>query len=887
MNTTRNAVVATLLAGAFFAAATPAHAQQEATDNKSAPARRLTRAPSLVTFVEAEYPPEEKAQGRTGTVVLQVAISATGKVEQVSVVESAGLSFDQAAMAAVRRFVFTPAEFDGKPAPVKITYRYEFTLKPEAKTTADFRGRVIDRTTGKGIPGVTIRLDSGVKALSDADGAFVITDISPGKHGVLLSGNAFTGIGTEEVFEAGREIDVAYKVDIKPPDKTEDGDEDDFEMVVVAPKLDKRVVSTEVSAEQSRKVPGTQGDVLKVVENLPGVGRSAVGSGQLVVWGAAPQDTRVYVDGVRIPVLYHEGGMRSVIHPDLVGSVELAPGGYGSPYGRGLGGLVLSQMRPLNTNGFHGSASADIIDVAGSARTNVGDRFRIAIAARRSHLDSLLSAVTSEDVKDFVPIPSYYDGQARASYAISPKEFVEAGALVSHDTITRSLLDADPAESKREFKKSGFWRGYIRYNKDLSNESSVGIVTSYGRDKSHVINRFGTTPALLEVDSDVFGFRAFWKGRANRYLNVMIGLDAEIESSSVRRSGSLTSPPREGDIRVFGQPPSDQINADDWKATIGSIAPFAEADISLFKDSLHILPGARLEPSIIGGSRITPAQGDTPALSYMRQETAVEPRLSVRYIASDALTIKAAYGQYHQGPRPEDLSAVFGNPTLGMSKATHWLVGSSMRLSQTVGLEVTAFLSESENLSVRNPTSSPRLAQALIQGGRGRAFGTQFLMRKELSSGLFGWISYSIIRSERAQSPDGPFRLFDYDQSHVLTALLAYDLGRGFEVGGRFRYATGFPRTPVLGTYYDGRRDLYQPIFGAHNSIRIPAFYQADVRFAKRIKMGTSELELYLDLQNVSNRKNPEEIAYNRNYSQRKYITGLPILPVFGAKWSW
>ena len=80
--------------------------------------------------------------------------------------------------------------------------------------------------------------------------------------------------------------------------------------------------------------------MLKVVENLPGVARAAAGSSSLVVWGSAPQDTRVYVDGVHVPLLYHGGGYRSILPSNFVKSVELAPGGYGPSYGRGLGGLV-------------------------------------------------------------------------------------------------------------------------------------------------------------------------------------------------------------------------------------------------------------------------------------------------------------------------------------------------------------------------------------------------------------------------------------------------------------------------------------------------------------------------------------------------------------------
>jgi hypothetical protein len=145
-----------------------------------------------------------------------------------------------------------------------------------------------------------------------------------------------------------------------------------------------------------------------------------------------------------------------------------------------------------------------------------------------------------------------------------------------------------------------------------------------------------------------------------------------------------------------------------------------------------------------------------------------------------------------------------------------------------------------------------------------------------------------MLRSERKDATDKDWRLFDYDQSHVFTAVGAYDLGKGFEVGLRFRFATGYPRTPVIGATYDARSDTYQPIFGPHNSLRIPPFLSVDLRFAKRFKLGAkSELEVYLDVQNVTNHSNPEEIVYDPTYAQRGYITGFPVLPVLGARYSW
>jgi hypothetical protein len=249
------------------------------------------------------------------------------------------------------------------------------------------------------------------------------------------------------------------------------------------------------------------------------------------------------------------------------------------------------------------------------------------------------------------------------------------------------------------------------------------------------------------------------------------------------------------------------------------------------------------------------------------------------------VTFKAGYGKYRQAAQAEDLSASFGNPTLASARATHFLFGGAFDLTRTLAVETTVFHSASEQLAVRNGSTSPLIAQALVNQGEGRSYGAQFLVRRELAQGFFGWVAYTILRSERKDAATSEWRLFDFDQTHVLTALASYDLGKGFDIGVRGRYATGYPRTPVVGSYFDSRTATYQPLLGAKNSIRIPDFVQVDVRAAKRFKLEHSSIELYLDVQNVTNRENPEEIAYNADYTQKRYIEGLPLLPVFGAKW--
>jgi len=874
-----------LLALSTLAFSVPAFAQTAPSSGDEAARPRLTKPPKLSRFVEAEYPESEKAGARAASVVVQIGISATGTVDAVQVIQSAGPAFDAAAVKAIEQFLFEPAEIDNRPSAIRINYRYDFVMKEEAPTTAQFTGTVKNHDTGQALGGVTITLESGESAVTDEQGHFALNQVAPGKHVVTLARSDLKALTSEESFEAGKKLEASYEVELENPAKKPDEDSDDLEIVIVAPTLTKQVVSTKVDADQARHVAGTSGDVLKIVENMPGVARATAGSGQVVVWGAAPEDTRVYVDGVRIPILYHFGGFRSVIHSDMVRSVELIPGGYGAQYGRGLGGLVKVDTRDPAMDRLHGSAAVDLIDAAVAATGPISDKFSAAIAARRSHLDWVLGQVTSRDITEFFPIPQYYDGQARVRYQPAKNTFVEVGGMLSSDAVSRTVNNADPAYRKEEDQDLDFERVYLRYETETSDGGKVSVLPWVGWDHSTLTGRFGGTPTVLDIKSQDYGFRASYRGRAAPFLTAEVGLDLEAATHRAERVGSVTAPPREGDARAFGQPPSDQVNVDSWTTAEGSAAPYLEGDFSLIEDRLHIVPGLRLEPQFNSVSKRVPTEGLFAPVGVYTSDTALEPRLAVRYALSSQVTLKAAYGQYRQAAQPEDLSASFGNPTLTSARATHLLFGGAFELGHHLALETTVFHSASADLAVRNASSSPLIAEALVNSGSGRSYGAQFLLRRELAQGLFGWVAYTILRSERRDATSPEWRLFDFDQTHVLTAVASYDLGKGFEVGIRARYATGYPRTPVVGSYFDARTATYQPILGAKNSIRIPAFAELDVRASKRFKLERGAIEVYLDVQNVSDRQNPEEIAYNADYTQKRYIEGLPILPVFGGKW--
>jgi TonB family protein len=853
-------------------------------------AGKCLRPPKLKKFVEAVYPEDKQKAGVGARVVLAIDVEDTGRVGGVELVSTAGADFDAAAMAAIKQFEFEPATLDGTPVPVKIQYAYKFEVKEVMVSLGpqiNYEGVVINRLNKVPAQGVKVRiLDLNVETLTDQDGAFAFMDVAAGSHTIELSSRELVTIKTDEVITKGKKKTVKYMVE----PKEEDVDE---EAVVRAPRIKKEVVETRVRTEEAKRVPGTQGDTLKVVQNLPGVGRSAFGSGALIVWGSAPQETRVNVDGVEIPVLYHVGGMRSTINADLVRSIDLSPGSFGAEYGRGLGGLVRIELQDPGREGVHGYVASDVVDVSGMIKAAITPKLRVALSGRYGYLDKSLKTVVSKDVGDFFPIPRYDDYQVRACLTLGKDEELSATFLASDDHLRRTVPSSDPLAVKSQDVNQRYRRLIVRYARLFSDGSSVALSPSIGYDSNDNAWKFGGTPLMLNVKAWQYAARASYRRRIGSKVVLSLGVDFQGRSSNTARVGSLNLPAREGDITVFGQPPGSDLASDRWKINLLSAAPYIFSEITLGRWTLT--PGFRFEPTVIDGSLQLPHDYRRPDIGYRRMDLAhnplpgplawlPNPRISVAYRATHKLSFTAGGGIYGQPPSVEDLSPVFGNPNLKSSSAMHVSAGSSYKLTGTLGLEAVGFYKRLYDLVARSGQPSPPVGQSLLQSGIGRSYGVQVLLRQELAKGFFGWLTYSLIRSERKDRDNSGWRLFDYDQTNVFAILASYEITQGFQAGVRFRYTTGAPRTPVVGAYFNSKDQVYEPIYGAHNSVRLPAFYSLDVRVEKSFTLRRLKFNAFADVQNVTNRKNPEEIIYSADFAQHGYISGLPFLGIVGAR---
>src|SRR5258708_25214993 len=186
----------------------------------------------------------------------------------------------------------------------------------------------------------------------------------------------------------------------------------------------------------------------------------------------------------------------------MVRAIDLAAGGYGAECGRGLGGVVTVDARSPRADGVHGYVAADVIDGSAMIEAPLGGSTRGAIAFRQSYLDRDLKLFTSKDVGDFVPIPTYYDGQIKIEHDLGANESLQLFGLISNDNLVRTVTNPDPSLTKREETLAAFSRVLVRYRRQFEDGSSGGLTPPGGRPHQRSIPDFADAPVPLDTPAE-------------------------------------------------------------------------------------------------------------------------------------------------------------------------------------------------------------------------------------------------------------------------------------------------------------------------------------------------------------------------------------------------
>jgi TonB family protein len=848
-------------------------------DQGAQAAKPVVTPPSLKTDSPATYPERALEDGvrETETVKLTLTVDAQGRVTDARVDAPVGHGFDEAAVAAARGLVFVPATKNGKPMASRFKYVYTFAPPP-----GRFDGRVLSRRDDSPVAGASVVMRDATgaerKATTDARGAFRFDDVPFGDYRVDVAASGFVGQGAGESIAPGQEVSETLRlvpVVVVPTTVDAGAPSEQIEEVVVhGEKPPREVTKRTMDQRELLRVPGSNGDALRALQNLPGIARAPGLLGLLIVRGSAPQDTQVFVDGTSIPLVYHFGGLSSVIPTEMLDKIDFYPGNFSTQYGRATGGIIDVGVRDPSppcpkgkprsgsvddpssaTCGIHALAQVDLIDARAVAEGPIAKGWSFAAAARRSWVDAWLGPVLTATGADVTAAPVYYDWQAMVQKDWSKNQQFRLLFLGSDDRV--ALLTKDTSATQPSLVgdvslHTSFWRVQARYKQKLDKKTDLSLLAAFGEDK--VDFYFGSI--YFTVDSYPLSGRAELSRKLVRGVTANIGLDMLWTQYSVNAQLPALPPPGQPSGGPFGSTPS--LTAAE-SGTNYEPAAYAELELTPWRGA-RIVPGVRLD--------YTKATG--------RWDLA--PRVVVRQDVGPTFprtTLKGGVGVFYEPPLPQQTDPVFGQPGLVSERALQYSLGAEREITKNLEVSLEGFYKQLDQLVVTQNGNS----------GQGWVYGLETLIRYKPDKHFFGWIAYTLSQSLRKDTPTSEVRTAPFDQTHILTILGSYRLGHGWEVGARFRLVTGNPFTPNAYGFYDANSGVYLPLSSyPPNNSRLPIFHQLDIRVDKTWKFKEWQLGVYADVQNVYNSGNVEGVSYNYNYVSRSYITGLPFLPSIGLR---
>jgi len=718
-----------------------------------------------------------------------------------------------------------------------------------------FAGAVLDGTTLKPIRGATITAPDGTSTRTDRNGVFRFDDLTPGPVELAVSADGYEAtLETVEIAEGGTTDHVFI---LFRPGTTGEVIEIEEEAPVPPPPG-----RQELGREEIQRIPGTRGDALTAVRSLPGVGSQpgvGNGPGQVIIRGSAPEDSKITIDGIEVPVLYHFFGLQSVLPTEMIQTIEFLPGGFGAEEGRATGGVINVVTRSEAIAEPEGFAELSFINLAGFIQAPVSKQHHLQVTAglRRSTIDLLLPAVIPDSANlSFTTAPQYYDGQLRLDWRPRETDRVSVLAIGSYDLL--ALLNDNVNPNEPDFRgtfenETQFARllGTWQYG-DKGKENRVVFATGPSAFRFEIGNdrflRFGQWVIDLRDDAS-WKIDDRWKLRAG----------AEVRWDRRTVQTRFPAPP------VEGQPPPGNF----------SILPIVDYDKTVHNDVAGAYVAADFRP--VKSLLVTPGVR-FDHYAFIGEQT-VSPRLQVTEEITRRWTAKVAMGAYSRGL--ENAESV--DPDLVPEQAFQYVVGGKYEPRDGVSVEASLFYNDKRRLVTTDPLEQQTMPlEAFVNRGWGRSFGSETLVRARLEH-FFGWLAYTLSRSDRIDGPTPPRRLFDYDETHNIVAVASYQLGK-WQFGGRFQYATGAPLTPVVGSIYISDVNAFIPVYGEVNSDRIESVHQLDLRVDREWRFQTWKLSAYLDVTNVYAHARVLGYSYNYDYSERSAIKDLPILPAIGVR---
>ena len=659
------------------------------------------------------------------------------------------------------------------------------------------------------------------------------------------------------------------------------------------------VVSSGVSIQNREiaKSAGTLQDVSRYVSTLPGVVTgSADFRNDIIVRGGSPLENLFVVDNIEIPNinsfanLASAGGTVSLLDVQLIEDVTFLTGGYPAPYINRLSSVMQVAQREGNRERFRVRAT---LAYAGAGGVLEGPwakgKGSWIVSARRSFLDFFTDDIGTGGV------PVYYSFTGKVLRDFGQLDRIWVTSISGIDEIRLGLAeDTKPSEALGAFD--------IRYA-GRRNATGINWQRIFG---TRGVGLLGLTHSNAAVDSTVKDLVRDGPAAPSVPVEQVIAdgtvtfrQDSTEDETTLKYDLTLGAVPV-GELRLGGTQ-KFFVNNYITLSPRGYDGPFAIVPdlnpIDLRERFRATQSGAYLQGTHEFGRRLRITAGgrfDRYAqfgVSHLR----VSPRAGVSVALEDDLSWNASWGIYHQIPVYLFLAAFPENRQLVPARSDHWVTGLAWTPRRNFRLTFEAYSKRYKDYSVA--TQFPALSFAnvgdtfdvrdilypMTSAGRGRATGIELFAEKKFAGTWFGQLNLAYSRA-RHGGLDGKLRPGAFDRPFAFNAVGGRRIGKKWELAFRTSYLSGRPYTPFnIESSESQRRGIFD--LERVNSMRYDPFFTLDLRIDRTFSVKDQEVVVYYGLQNVTGRRNPTTLLWNRVTNRPRFSYGLSRLLLAGLEW--
>lgn len=736
------------------------------------------------------------------------------------------------------------------------------------------RGNIYDANTGEPVIYASVYLDGTTLGTNtDVDGFFTLANVPVGDYILVGTYIGYDTVRSEVRIKEGR---------IESRNLYMQENSVKLQSVNISARRDRaknevQVSTVSISPREIQALPSAGGepDIAQYIQILPGVVSTGDQGGQIYIRGGSPVQNKLLLDGLTIYNPFHSIGFFSIFETEVIKNVDVHSGGYSAEHGGRVSAVVDIQTREGDKKKWGGVASVSpfmwkalIEGPLVKFNEESGNSTSFVLTTKRSIIESTSKQLYKHALKDEsqgLPF-GFSDTYGKLSFKGKTGSSFNVFGFNFNDTYD------NPALANVEWKNTGGGANFrlIPSRSKLVMSGLLGAST-YQINLNNADNQ-PRSSKIREIQAS-FDFGLF---------NASSEVNYGIEIRSIRTEFEFLNP--------FG------INIENFQNTT-ELAGYVKYKKN-FSDRLIFQPSFR-------------------AHIYASQSTASwEPRLGLKYNATDRLRFKAAAGIYSQNllstsnerevvnlfagflTGPESRVLGFDGQELSdkLQKSRHAIFGFEYDLLENLEVNVEGYYKDFPQLIVlnRNKLEDTDPNYALEEGD---AYGIDFSFKYALPR-LYLYGTYSHGYVNRFDGEQNYPTLFD--RRHNSNLMASYDLDEAgtWQVSARWNFGSGFPFTRTQGFYHainfgDGvSTDVLQSnpdnlgiLYSEdRNDGRLPYYHRLDLSVRKRIEMSSGfQIDITAAATNAYDRENIfyfDRVRYERENQ-------LPIIPSIAIKASY